>query len=264
MNLGLENRVALVTAASKGIGFGTAKILAQEGCKVVICSRNREDIEKAAESIVTSTNNKDVLPLTADLTSESEIDNMVREGMKRFGVIDILAYNTGSPKVSKFLDLTNEDWDFGVRLLLMSAVWLTKRLVPPMREKTWGRLIYITSLTLKQSVKNLVLSNVLRLSIAGLSKDLSEEFGSFGITSNVIMQGHIYTGRQRAIIEDMAKRTGISMEQAERIRVKEIPSARFGTVSEIGNAVAFLASEQAAYINGAGLLVDGGVVRSVL
>jgi 3-oxoacyl-[acyl-carrier protein] reductase len=119
-------------------------------------------------------------------------------------------------------------------------------------------------MTLKQPIKNLVLSNVVRLSVAGLSKDLSEEFGSYGITSNVVMQGNILTERQKAITADVAKRTGLGFADAEKSRLKEIPAGRFGTVEELGNVVAFLASEQASYVNGCALLVDGGVVRSVL
>lgn len=264
MKLGLENKVALVTAASKGIGFGTAKILAQEGCKVIICSRDKEGLEKAREAISKSTNNTNILAIPADITSEDDIEHVFTEGSKKFGTIDILAYNTGSPRVSSFLDLSNEDWNMGVKLLLMSAVWLSKLAIPPMKEKRWGRLIFITSMTLRQPIKNLVLSNVIRLSVAGLSKDFSEEFGSFGITSNVIMQGNIFTGRQKAITEDFAKRNGLSFEEAEKARIREIPAGRFGTVEDVGNTVAFLASERASYINGSALLVDGGIVRSVL
>lgn len=264
MKFGLENKVALVTAASKGIGFGTAKILAQEGSKVIICSRDKEGIEKAREAISKSTNNTNILAIPADITSEDDIEHVFNEGSKKFGTIDILAYNTGSPRVSSFLELSNEDWNMGVKLLLMSAVWLSKRAIPPMKEKRWGRLIFITSMTLRQPIKNLVLSNVIRLSVAGLSKNFSEEFGSFGITSNVIMQGNILTGRQKAITEDFAKRNGLSFEEAEKARIKEVPAGRLGTVEDVGNTVAFLASEQASYINGSALLVDGGIVRSVL
>jgi 3-oxoacyl-[acyl-carrier protein] reductase len=264
LDFSLHDKVALVTAASKGIGYGTAKVLAQEGCKVVISSRDSENIEKARDTISSSTGNKDVLAVSCDLTDKRSVENLLREATKKFERIDILAYNTGSPKQSAFLDLTDDDWDQGIKLLLKSAVWLSKGVLPSMRERKWGRLVYITSLTLKQPIRNLVLSNVARLSIAGLSKSLCEEFGSFGITSNIIIQGHIGTDRQRATIENLAKRTVVSFEEAEKSRVGEIPAGRFGTPEEVGNAVAFLASEKAAYINGANLMVDGGVIRSVL
>jgi 3-oxoacyl-[acyl-carrier protein] reductase len=264
MNLGIENRVALVTASSKGIGFGIARALAKEGCKVVICSRKKQELDKACELISNTTGNKQVMAVPGDITIESDIENIVNQCTNHFGTIDILAYNTGSPKVSPFLDLSNEDWNNGVKLLLMSAVWLCKRVIPPMKEKRWGRLIFITSMSLKQPVKNLVLSNVIRLSAAGLSKVFSEELGEFGVTSNVIMQGNILTDRQRAITEDFANRNSLSFDEAEKARIKEIPARRFGTIEEVGNAVAFLASEKSSYINGASLLVDGGIVKSVL
>jgi 3-oxoacyl-[acyl-carrier protein] reductase len=264
MNFGLDGKVALVTAASKGIGYGTAKVLAGEGCRLVISSRDKESIEKARVSISSSSGNKNIFAISCDLTDRGGVDNLLREAYKKFGGIDILAYNTGSPKQSAFLDLTDDDWDEGISLLLKSAVWLARGVIPSMIQRKWGRLIFITSLTLKQPIRNLVLSNVARLSIAGLSKTLSEEFGSYGITSNIVIQGHIGTDRQRAVIENLAKRTGISFEEAEKGRLREIPAGRFGTPEEIGNTVAFLASAGAAYINGASLNVDGGVIRSVL
>lgn len=264
MNFGLEDKVALVTAASKGIGFGTAKVLAMEGCKLVICSRDKESIEKARDGISMSSRNKNVVALPCDLRDKEDISNLLKDSTEKFGKIDILVYNTGSPKQSAFLDLTEDDWNEGVKLLLMSAVWLARGVIPSMMDRKWGRLVFITSLTLKQPIRNLVLSNVVRLSLAGLSKTLSEEFGSYGITSNIIIQGHIGTDRQKATIEYLARRTGVSFKEAEKVRLHEIPAGRFGTPEEVGNSVAFLASEQAGYINGASLLVDGGVVRSVL
>jgi 3-oxoacyl-[acyl-carrier protein] reductase len=137
MNLGLEGKVALVTAASKGIGLGTAKILAQEGCKVAICSRSKDDLERAQSIIAQSSARDKVLALQADLTSEKDIESILSETRRRFGDIDILAYNTGSPKVSSFMDLSNQDWETGVKLLLMSAVWLSKGVIPAMKEKRW-------------------------------------------------------------------------------------------------------------------------------
>ncbi len=264
MNFGLEGKVALVTAASKGIGYGTAKVLAGQGCKLVISSRYKESIEKARDAISSSSGNKNILAISCDLADRNSVENLLREASMKFGGIDILAYNTGSPKQSAFLDLTDEDWDEGIKLLLKSAVWLARGVIPSMMQRKWGRLIFITSLTLKQSIRNLVLSNVARLSVAGLSKTLSEEFGPYGITSNIIIQGHIGTDRQRAVIENLAKRTGVSFEEAEKSRLREIPAGRFGTPEEIGYAVAFLASEVADYVNGASLNVDGGVIRSVL
>lgn len=263
MELGLKNKVALVPASSKGIGLGVAKVLAAEGCKVVISSSNQDSISKARDAIVKETGNNSVLALKADLTLKDDIDHLVELATSKFGTIDILAYNTGPPKPGTFTDLGDADWERGVKLLLMSAVWLTKRVVPGMLQKKWGRLIYITSSTLRQPVPNLVLSNTVRLSLAGLSKSLALEYGSKGITSNGIMQGHILTDRQRQVAQDVSSRTGKSLEDSMKQMLQDVPAGRYGLTEEVGYLVAFLASEKAGYINGTMLAIDGGLIRSV-
>ena len=263
MELGLKNRVALVPASSKGIGLGVAKVLAAEGCKVVVSSRNQDSISKAREVIVKETGNNNVLAMKADLTLKEDIDHLVDLATSRFGTIDILAYNTGPPKPGTFADLGDSDWENGVKLLLMSAVWLTKRVVPGMVQDKWGRLIYITSSTLRQPVPNLVLSNTIRLSLAGLSKSLALEYGSKGITSNGIMQGHILTDRQRQVATDLASRSGKSVDDAMKQMLHDVPAGRYGLSEEVGYLVAYLASDKGGYINGAMLAIDGGLIRSV-
>jgi 3-oxoacyl-[acyl-carrier protein] reductase len=263
LELGLKNKVALVPASSKGIGFGVAKVLASEGCKVVVCSRDQESISKARDTIAKETGNKEIYAVRTDLTVKSNIDHLVDDATGKFGSIDILAYNTGPPKPGTFADLTDADWDQGVKLLLMSAVWLTRRVVPEMVRKKWGRLIYITSSTLRQPVPTLVLSNTVRLSLAGLSKSLALEYGSKGITVNGIMQGHILTDRQRQVAQDLSSRTGKSLEDSMKEMLQDVPAGRYGSSEELGNLVAFLASEKASYINGAMLTLDGGLIRSV-
>jgi len=263
LDLGLRGKVALVPASSRGIGFGVARVLAMEGCQVVVSSRSHDSISKARDLIASETGNHDVLAVAADLTLREDAHRLVDEAEKKFGGIDILAYNTGPPKPGTFKELTDNDWDGAVRLLLLSAVWLTRRVVPGMAERKWGRLIYITSSTLRQPVPNLVLSNTVRLSIAGLSKSLAIEYGPQGITSNGIMQGHILTDRQHQVAEDIALRTGKNMEEAMRELVRDVPQGRYGRPEELGYLVAFLASENASYINGAMLAIDGGLTRSV-
>ncbi len=263
MDLGLRNKVALVTASSKGIGLGVARVLAMEGCKVVVSSRNQDSISKARDLIQSETGNREVYAVRADLSVKEDVDLLVDRATSKFGTIDILAYNTGPPKPGTFTELNDTDWDQAVKLLLLSAVWLTKRLVPIMVQKNWGRLIYVTSSTLKQPVPNLVLSNTVRLSLAGLSKSLAIEYGSKGITSNGIMQGHILTDRQRQVAQDMSLRTGRSVEEAMNQLLLDVPEGRYGEPEEIGYLVAFLASEKASYINGTMLAIDGGLIRSV-
>jgi 3-oxoacyl-[acyl-carrier protein] reductase len=263
LELGLKNKVALVSASSKGIGLGVAKVLAAEGCKVVVSSSNRDSISKARDVIVNETKNNNVHAVKADLTLKEDIDRLVDLATGKFGTVDILAYNTGPPKPGTFADLGDADWEHGVKLLLMSAVWLTKRVIPEMVKKRWGRLIYITSSTLRQPIPNLVLSNTVRLSLAGLSKSLALEYGSKGITSNGIMQGHILTDRQRQVAQDVSSRTGKSVDDAMKQMLQDVPTGRYGLTEEVGYLVAFLASEKAGYINGTMLAIDGGLIRSL-
>ena len=263
MDFGLNGKTALVTAASKGIGYGVAKVLASEGCRIVISSRNQGALDQARKKIIEGTGNDEVHAIRADLTIKSDIEQLIVSARDALETIDILAYNTGPPTPGTFTDLSDADWQYGVELLLMSAVRLAKGVVPGMVEKRWGRLIFITSTTLRQPIANLLLSNTIRLSLAGLSKSLGTEYGPKGITSNGIMQGHIQTDRQKQIAEDVSKRTGKRVEEAMKQVLADVPLGRYGTVEEIGYLVAFLASDKASYINGAMIPIDGGMIRSV-
>jgi 3-oxoacyl-[acyl-carrier protein] reductase len=262
LELELKGKGALVTAASKGIGLGVARVLASEGCKVIISSRNPDTIQQATKQITKETGNREVHGFSADLTVKADIDRLIASAKQRIGGIDILAYNTGPPKPGTFADLSDEDWEYGVKLLLLSATRLAKGILPGMVQQHWGRLIFITSTTLRQPIGNLLLSNTVRLSLAGLSKSLATEYGPKGITSNGIMQGHILTDRQRQIAEDLSRRTGRSVEESMKQALVEVPVGRYGTVEEIGYLVAFLASHKASYVNGAMIPIDGGMIRS--
>jgi len=263
MDLGLKSKVGLVTASSKGIGLGVAKVLASEGCNVVISSRDQNSLSKARDIISGETGNKNVYAIRADLTVKEDIDLLVDGATSKFGTVDILAYNTGPPPPGTFQELRDTDWEQAVKLLLLSAVRLTKRVIPRMVQKNWGRLIYITSSTLRQPIPNLVLSNTVRLSLAGLSKSLALEYGPLGITSNGIMQGHILTDRQKQVAQDRVSRTGKSLDEAMKQMLLDVPLGRYGKSEDVGNLVAFLASEKGAYINGAMIAIDGGLIRSV-
>src|SRR5215472_11376066 len=262
MELGLQGKVALVTASSRGIGFGVAKVLAQEKCKVIISSRNEDSIQTARQKIVTETGNVNVLGFPANLTKSSDIEALVDWAVDKVGSIDILAYNTGPPKPGTFAELKRDDWSEGVKLLMESAVTLSKLVVDGMVKQRWGRLVFITSVTLRQPMGNLLLSNTVRLSLAGLSKSLAAEYGPKGITSNGIMQGHILTDRQKEIAQDVSKRSGITIDDAMKRTLADVPLGRYGTPEEVGYLVGFLASEKAAYINGAMIAIDGGLIKS--
>ncbi|WP_069806523.1 SDR family oxidoreductase [Vulcanisaeta thermophila] len=262
MDLGLKGKVVLVTASSKGIGFGVARVFAQEGARVVISARNTEELARARDEIVKETG-AEVLAVRADLTVKGDVINLVNETLRTFGTVDVLVYNTGPPKPGTFAELSDEDWDYATRLLLLSAVWLTKGVVDTMVKRGWGRLIYITSLTLRQPIPNLVLSNTVRLSLAGLVKSLAIEYGPKGITANGIMQGHILTDRTMQLAQDQARRSGKSVDEIIREWSRDVPVGRYGKPEEIGYLAAFLASDKASYINGAMILIDGGLVRCV-
>jgi 3-oxoacyl-[acyl-carrier protein] reductase len=262
MELGLKGKVALVTAASKGIGFATARVLANEGMKVAISSRSPANLEKARDLLSAETG-AEVLAVKADMTVRDDLEKLVDTASKELGGVDVLVYNTGSPKSGTFGDLIYADWEEATKLLLLSAVTLTQKVLPHMKSRKWGRLVYITSLTLRQPIANLVLSNTVRLGIAGLSKSLSKELAPHGITSNGIVQGYVRTERMVHLIEERASKTGTTVEEAYKELVKSIPLGRYGEPEEVGYLAAFIASERGSYLTGGMFTVDGGVISSV-
>ncbi|HEV2390017.1 MAG TPA: SDR family oxidoreductase [Nitrososphaerales archaeon] len=261
MDLGLKGKVALVTASSKGIGLGTAKVLAGEGMKVAISSRSEANLKEAREQITSG--GTDVLAVAADMTVREDLERLVETVSNELGGVDVLVYNTGPPKPGTFGELTYADWEEATRLLLLSGVTLTQAVLPHMKSKGWGRLIYITSLTLRQPAGNLVLSNTVRLGIAGLSKSLSKELAPHGITSNTIVQGYVRTDRTLHLAEDRASKTGMSVDEAFKEMAKSIPLGRYAEPEEVGSLVAFIASEKGAYLNGGAFTIDGGFINSV-
>ncbi|ABW01674.1 SDR family oxidoreductase [Caldivirga maquilingensis] len=262
MDLGLRGKVAIVTASSRGIGKGVARVMLQEGARVMLFARSIDELKNTALELSRETGG-DVAYVQGDLTNRDDVMRLIEETRRVMGPIDVLVYNTGPPKPGLFSELTFDDWDYAVKLLLLSAVWLTKGVVNDMVKRGWGRLIYVTSLTLRQPISNLVLSNTVRLSLAGLVKSLANEYGPKGITANGVMQGYVMTDRVRKLAEDEAKRSGVSIEEVLRSMAKDIPVGRYGNPEEIGYLVAFLASDKASYINGSMILIDGGFVKCV-
>lgn len=253
----LRGKVSIVTAASRGIGAGVASVLAREGSDLVIAARNIQRLEEIARDL-SSKYGVSVVPVQADLTRREDVRRIVDTAMSKFGKIDVVVYNTGPPKPGTFLELSEEDWEYGVRLLLMSAVWLTKDVLPHMVERKSGRLIYVTSSTLKQPIPTLTLSNVIRISLAGLVKTLAYQLGKYGILVNGIMQGYVDTERVREVAEARARQEGRSVEEIIRQMGNEVPLGRLAKPEEIGELVAFLASDKASYITGSLILIDGG------
>jgi 3-oxoacyl-[acyl-carrier protein] reductase len=253
----LKGKVSIVTAASRGIGAGVASVLAREGSDLVIASRDSARLEKLARELEAKYG-VSVVPVQADLTKREDVRRIAEAAIRHFGKVDVLAYNTGPPKPGAFMELSEEDWEYGVRLLLMSAVWITRDVLPHMVERRQGRLIYITSSTLKQPIPTLTLSNVIRISLAGLVKTLAYQLGPYNILVNGIMQGYVDTERVREVAAARAQGEGRKVEDVIKEIEREVPLGRLAKPEEIGELVAFLASDKAGYITGSLILIDGG------
>ncbi len=267
MNLGLENKVALVLASSKGLGLACASGLYKEGANVVICSRSEENLKIAKEKIekIDSKNsNNKVFPIVADLRHEYQLNNLVEKTLNEFGKIDILVHNAGGPPSGTIENITKEDWKNSIDLNLLSIVRITDLIIPIMRKQKSGRIIAITSVSVKQPLNNLVLSNTTRLGIVGFAKTLANEYGDHNILVNVVCPGPTLTDRMKELIRKTVKETGKSYEEVEKTWIDPIPLGRLGKPEELANLVVFLASEKASYITGTVIQVDGGFVKSAL
>jgi 3-oxoacyl-[acyl-carrier protein] reductase len=262
MDLGLKDRVALVTGASRGLGRAAAEAFAAEGARLVICSHSPA-IEAAAEEIQRKFGGP-VTSVQADLTQKSDVDRCVATAVDACGQIDILLINGGGPKPGPFLELAVEDWEAAVGLTLMSCVLLCYAVVPHMLRQGSGSIVASQSYSVKQPIENLVLSNSVRMAVVGLMKSLAGELGPKGIRVNSIHPGWTATERVVHLFEDRARRNGTTAEiEAEKI-VRSVPLRRLATVEEYGRTVAWLASPAASFIQGHALFLDGGIVQATL
>lgn len=261
MNLGLESRVAMVAASSKGIGLASAIALAAEGCSVSICGRDADSLARAQEQIAP---HAAVLASCVDVSSALDLERWHRETLDRFAKVDILVTNTGGPPVARFADLSDEQWQSGVESTLMNVVRLTRLVLPGMRHQHWGRIIHLTSLVAKQPIDELTISSTLRAGLSALTKTMANQFGPDNITVNAVLMGHIMTARQEHLAGIRAPQLGLSREEYFARVASEIPLRRIGRPSEIGEVVAFLASEAAGYVTGVSLPVDGGLIRGTM
>lgn len=261
MDLGIRGKTALVTASSKGIGKAIATALASEGARVIISSSNPDNIKSTEMEL--KQKGFDVYSYVCDLSKASDVVKLADEVLRDFGKIDILVFNTGGPKPGYFFELEEEDWYRAFELVLMSAVRLTKKLLPKMIDNGWGRIIYLTSVAVKEPIDELLLSNVFRSGVNALSKSLSRTIRKDNVTFNVIYTGNIQTERAKGLLEYISKKTGKPFEEVKKSIESSIPLGRYGSVEEIANFVTFLCSEKASYVNGASIQVDGGFLRSI-
>ena len=262
MDLQLNDKVALVTASSKGLGKAAAQQISREGARVVLCARSDRAEETATE--IREETGGDVLAIRADVTVQEDVDRLVNLTLANFGQVDILVVNAGGPPSGTFLDFKPSDWEAAANLTLMSAVRLCYAVVPHMLDQGAGSIVAIESISVKQPIDNLILSNSLRMAVIGMLKSMANELGPKGIRINSINPTFTWTERVEQLLNDRAVKNGTTLEQ-EITKVKEtIPLRRMGNIEEFGRTVAWLASPAASFIHGHALLFDGGAARSTL
>jgi 3-oxoacyl-[acyl-carrier protein] reductase len=263
MNFGINGKIALVTASSRGLGRGCAEQLAAEGCRVAICSRDAAAVKQAAEEISTTTGTQ-VLGLGADMGKAEDISRLLEDVRQSLGEPEILVTNAGGPPPGTYASTALEEYEKAINLTLMSAVHLIRGVTPAMKSRGWGRIIAITSISVKQPIGTLLLSNVARAGLTGFLKTIATELAPDGITVNALLPGTHKTSRIDQLAKFRANQEKKSPEEIIDEMMATNPSHTIGDPSDFGAAAAFLASVQARYITGQNLLVDGGNYRGLL
>ncbi len=262
MDLELRGRVALVAASSRGLGRAIAAELGAAGARLVLCARDEEAVQRAAVEIAGETG-AEVIAVRADLSRREEIDRLLRDVLERVEHVDILVTNAGGPPSGPFESLDAAAWDTAYRLTLQSAVELTRGVLPGMKSRRWGRILNVTSITVKQPVESLMLSNSLRAAVTGFARTLANEVAPFGITVNNLLPGYTRTDRVLELAEATSRREGIPVKAVQARIESQIPMGRMGEPREFAALAAFLASERASYITGQSIAVDGGWIRGL-
>lgn len=262
MDLGLKGKRALVLAASRGLGFASARGLAREGCHLVVCSRDEARINAAAEQIRAETGAK-VEALVADVSNAAEAERLVGTAVAAHGGLEILVHNAGGPAPGGFSAVNEAQWKQAFDQNMMSFVRIVAAAVPEMKKAGYGRVLSIASSSIKQPIPNLVLSNAFRAAVWGIAKTLSQELGPQGICVNLIAPGRIDTERIAELDQANAQRSGRAIEDVRKASVASIPFGRLGDPEEFANLVVFLASAKASYISGQGIFVDGAAGTSL-
>lgn len=262
MDLGLKNRVALVAASSQGIGLATAEAFAAEGCRIAMCARTPQTLHAAAERI-RKQRNAEVFAEAFDVADPEAVGQFVAAVGRQFGSVDICVTNAGGPPARGFLAATLDDWYRAIELNFLSAVYFAREVIPYMQRRHWGRIITITSITTKQPVADLVLSNAVRAAVVGLVKSLANEFGKDGILVNNVGPGFTATDRLKELARTRSAAAGKSEQEIAEGWAAEAPLKRLGEPRELADAIVWLASERASYITGQTVLVDGGMYKGL-
>lgn len=262
MNLGQRDRVAIVAASSQGIGRATAEAFAAEGCRLAMCARNGQTLEAAAEQI-RARYKVDVFAEPLDVTDAEAVRRFVAAAADKFGGVDICVTNAGGPPAKGFLATTLEEWQRAVEMNFLSTVYFAREVIPHMQRKHWGRIITLTSITTKQPVVDLVLSNAVRAAVVGLVKSLANEFGKDGILVNNVGPGFTATDRLKELAKARASTSGKSEEEIFQGWAADAPLKRLGDPWEVAETIVWLASERASYITGQTILVDGGMYKGL-
>jgi 3-oxoacyl-[acyl-carrier protein] reductase len=262
MDLGLKGRGVIVAAASQGMGRAAAELFAQEGAQVAMCARTEETLLQAAEEIRKATG-AEVYAEALDVTDSDAVQRFVEHVAKQFGRIDVCVTNAAGPPAKNFLSITKDEWHRAVEQNFLSVAYLAKAVVPYMQRHRWGRIITITSLSVKMPITDLVLSNSVRAAVVGLVKSLSNEFGKDGILVNNVAPGYTATDRLKELAETRALAAGVPEQKIYEQWAADAPLKRLAEPKEIADAIVWLASERASYITGQTLLVDGGMYHGM-
>ena len=261
--MGIEGKVAIVAASSKGLGRAVAMGLAREVVKVTICARSDEELQKTADEIRSETGAV-VLAVPCDVSKEDDIEKVVSETINKYSTVDIMVNNAGGPPVGTFEEHSLETWQKALELNFFSALRFSKLVIPYMKKSGWGRIINMTSYSVKQPLDGLILSNTVRAGVTGLTKSMSNELGQYGILVNNVCPGRIHTDRITDLARQFAEERGESFETALEKMNEGIPVGRIGRPEEFADLVVFLASERASYITGDTILIDGGLSRGLM
>ena len=262
MDLGLNQKVAIVCAASKGLGRACATALAREGANVVVCARNEQELNEAAATMRTE-NGSQVLPVACDLTRAEDIERLVEKGVEEFGTVDILVTNVGHPQMGAFSDLTDVDWQCGYEGVLLPVIRLCRLVIPHMQQANWGRIVHITSIAVKEPGTPYLISSVFRAGVAALSKSLANELGQTGILVNTVCPGPFKTPLGEELIRKAAAAQNRTYAEVESEMAQASVIGRMGEAEELAALVALLCSNHAGNITGQAMSVDGGAARGL-